>query len=116
MIQNLKHRVVGLISLARMATDFSNPNRETIDKNFLEAIKDIDKEAGLGLMPGRVVKFSVADGFAYYVVYTVGPRYVNLFHLPYGDNYKSPHVSDDGHAARSVVEKLVEFQDAFTAS
>jgi len=61
-------------------------NRERYNA-FWKSVGDLDKSVGDGLVPGRLVKWQVADGYACYIVVKVGKTLTQLQHLPEGDGY-----------------------------
>jgi hypothetical protein len=53
--------------------------------NKLEELADKQPEA---VVPGRTIRFSVADGYAHYVITKVGKRDVVVKHVDIGDGYR----------------------------
>jgi hypothetical protein len=58
-----------------------------------ERVLNLSKSVGKGLVPGKLVQWSVADGRASYLVKKVGVRSTELAHLPFGDGYGFAGVS-----------------------
>lgn len=74
------------------------------------AINKLDESVGKGLKVGRVVRFSVADGYACYFVIGIGRQFVALQHIPLADCYTSQAVFQ-GRAMRGTVENLLKWTD-----
>ena len=52
---------------------------------FMDYISRMDKEVSSIANDGRLLKFSVADGYAFYEVISINPP--KLRHIPAGDNW-----------------------------
>ena len=69
----------------------------------LEAISD---QAPEGVSVGRMIRYQVADGYAFYVITRVFGSSVSVAHVPFGDAWTSPVVRGGkmtyGHAADAV--------------
>ncbi len=64
-----------------------------------------------GLVPGRMVKYQVADGYAHYVVVSVSPQVSYLRHVPFLDGYQSPAVGRDGAILTSTLRDHLQYED-----
>ena len=92
-----------------------NPDFEAMLRDediFWKEVEAADKKLGPGLQIGRLVQWSVADGYASYLVDKITPRTVHLLHIPFGDGYQSPAVFQ-GKAPRKAVEIMIGFSDRF---
>ena len=81
------------------------------EKALWDAIEKLHKDAGPGLVPGRHLRFQVADGYAHYIVTKVGKRLISVEHLDYLDGYCSEAVYD-GKMMRGVAEKQLGWDEA----
>jgi hypothetical protein len=117
----IKAKIDEILTLCRADNDatkkFGSAEHKAADLKYWEAITALDKEAvqGLyadkGVMPGRLLRFGVADGYAYYIVLRVNKKTCKLVHLPYGDGYRFQGVGDDGEVLRDVVEDNLAWAD-----
>ena len=98
------------------AVPFSAPNYAVYDsraeqareKQHREDLKAHLIEMGYkGKHTGKIVRFSVADGYAQYMLADGKGRYGGSFliHLPYGDGYRFPGV--EYHPKSAIVERIV---------
>ena len=85
--------------------------REQHDE-LLKKLDALDAKCRPGLNLGRLVSFSVADGYAYYVVSGIGPEIVQLEYIPVGDDYESVAVCD-GKCFRKTVERMLQFAELY---
>jgi len=65
------------------AMKWDNPLRDGQDKMLWQRIDALQVEIGGGLVPGRHLRWNVADGYAHYLVVKVNKRDVELVHLDY---------------------------------
>jgi len=120
--KEVKPRVDAILSLCRMVNSFvgkfgSDEHRKA-DDAFWVACKALDNDAVLGLsdngdrcVPGRLLRFSAGEGYAYYIIEKVLKNHVKVIHLPYGDNYKVSYVNRDGEADKMIVEDMIRWND-----
>jgi len=83
-----------LPSLTFNAADWRNSDHEVAMRELLSGDKP-------------VIKFSVADGFAYYLVVSMSP--LKLQHIPYGDEY-AVHDAMIRGLRKNDVENMLERQ------
>lgn len=57
------------------------------DESFWKQVEQLQTDIGDGLVPGRHLRWNVADGYAHYLVVKVNKRDVELVHLDYMDGY-----------------------------
>ena len=69
------------------------------------------KSLGEGLHPGRILKFSYADGYACYMVKEVKPRSVTLIHCPFCDAWHHPMIVNS-KITRILAEQTIAREDA----
>src|SRR5258706_269957 len=105
--KTLKQRIDEILVLCRAAhnaimADYNSVEAKAADVKFWEAITALDKEAVSGLgpkdnrcVPGRLVKFAVADNYARYIILRVNKKTCKVVHLPYMDAYRSPAVNGE---------------------
>ena len=79
---------------------------------LLKRMQALDKQNKPGLQIGRMVIFSVADGYAYYFVVNISTEIVNLEYIPMPDLYESVAVCD-GKCFRKTVERTLHFSDNY---
>lgn len=79
-------------------------------ESLLKSLDALDAKCRPGLNIGRLVCFSVADGYAYYVVSNIGAEVVQLEYIPLGDDYESIAVCD-GKCFRKTVERILKFDE-----
>lgn len=81
-----------------------------------DRITALDTKVGAGLQVGRLLKFSVADGYACYIVTEIGTREVKVKHIPLHDGYEFSGAWDNGRGDTlipiQVAEKTVGWSDA----
>jgi hypothetical protein len=82
-----------------------------IEDSLYREVAQIDKEVGKGLHVGRMIILPHADGYAYYWVWEVKPRTVQLVSLPFGDGWCSPVVSDSGTLSVKRAEDYLRWDD-----
>lgn len=88
------------------------------DDKLEDEMMAFDKEAGSGLCVGRVLRFSVADGYATYIVTKIRKNDVVVEPIPLCDGYRSPAVglSADKRnyiVLRSSAEESIHWADTF---
>jgi hypothetical protein len=87
--------------------------QETALMHHLEAISDRAPE---GVSVGRIIRYQVADGYAFYVITRVSGSSVSVAHVPFGDAWTSPVVRGGkltyGHAA-DAVQKAAAMRNLF---
>jgi len=83
--KRIEHIVEFASALSAMKWD--NPLREDRDKMLWQMIDALQVEIGEGLVPGRHLRWPVADGYAHYIVVKANKRFVELVHLDYMDGY-----------------------------
>lgn len=125
--KEVKPRVDAILALCRTANSFvgkfgSDEHRKA-DDAFWDACKALDNDSVLGLsdngdrcVPGRLLRFSAGEGYAYYIIEKVLKNHVKVIHLPYGDNYKVSYVNRDGEADKMIVEDMIRWNDELTAA
>ena len=105
--KRIEHIVEFAASVNSMKWD--NPLRDGQDKMLWQRIDALQVEIGGGLVPGRHLRWNVADGYAHYLVVKVNKRDVELVHLDYMDGYwfQGCWQDDDGrvYCARPVAEQ-----------
>lgn len=79
------------------------------DALYQELLATVPEEGGL--VPGKIVEWPVADGYAVYVVEEVGPTVCKMLHVPYGDAWRSPCVDQDGNCLTSIAAEAVRIAD-----
>jgi hypothetical protein len=84
---------------------------EDVIFNKLCDLSDKQPEA---VVPGRVIRFQVADGYAHYVITKVGKRDVVVKHVDIGDGYQYSGCYLDKNKncviPRPVVEKVLAWE------
>lgn len=70
----------------------------------------IDKAAGDGLVVGRQLSFSVADGAAFYFVTKVRKNDVVVTHVPYGDAWQWEGVHQNAKGELVIPRPIAERQ------
>lgn len=90
--------------------DFDNWSKsdEVFDK-----ICELEKGLPIGVHKGKVCAWGVADGYAFYIVTEVGKDVCKLRHIPYGDGYRSPCVTESGKAFTETVELSIRRRDGW---
>lgn len=71
-------------------TSFFRDDWEKQIEDYIERVRDWCKSYHKGEYIGEVITFSVADGRAYYMVFSEKP--LKLLHLPIGDCWEFPYV------------------------
>jgi hypothetical protein len=77
--------------------------------NEMNALSD-----SLPYLVGKLVRFQVADGYAYYLITGAGERFVQVRQLPEGDDYQYSGVVN-GRLDRRVAERAISQEDAWKA-
>lgn len=87
--------------------------RKIADKEWDALINELDAAAGEGLV-NRHVRFSVADGYAHYIITKVNKTWCWVQHIDYSDGYR--YVGEiHGKIDRRVVESAVNWADRMKA-
>jgi hypothetical protein len=81
------------------------------ERAIREQIKALSASAGKGLAPGKHLRWQVADGYAEYIVSSVGKTACKLAHIPLGDGYRFMGVDRNGNCLTSVVKAAVEGEE-----
>ena len=88
------------------------------DVVFWEAYGKFENELGKGLTAGKMVKWSVADNYAYYFVVAVGVSFTEVMQIRYGDCWCWDGVFEEGgkllvptQVAKIAVEKSEKFEE-----
>jgi hypothetical protein len=87
----------------------------------LDAIDKLTSDVALQVrepvIPYRVLKFGVADGYAHYIITKVRKNEVVVTHLPLGDAYQfvGAYVNDRDELVipRRVAERILRYEDVF---
>lgn len=97
---------------------FGSAEHKAANLKFWEAMTALDSEAVQGLhgtdsrvVPGRLLKFGVADGYAYYIILKANKKTCKLVHLPYADGYHFQGVTGGCEVFRDVVEDNLAWAD-----
>lgn len=61
----------------------------TNETPFVQRLEDLSNALPDELIPGKMVSFQVADGYASYMIVRVGARDCVVRHIPYADCYHS---------------------------
>jgi len=76
---------------------------------------DLDDAAGAGLVPGRNIRFSVADGYAQYIVLKVLKTVVHVAHIALLDGYSfsGAYMDSAGNLClpRQVAQHALQWED-----
>jgi len=73
-----------------------------VDAEFLDHLRTRVTDMGFtGELAGEVVRFSVADGYACYMILSVKPA--KLMHLPLGDAWTVPDAHERGLTSKDLV-------------
>lgn len=89
---------------------FDDPNYKNADNKLWEMIEALDAKAGPGLVPGRHIKFGVADGYAHYIITKVNKTTIDVEHLPYMDAYHFMGVYE-GKIMAGIAARQLGWQD-----
>lgn len=92
------------IEAARLYQLPMTEERDQAEEALRAAISQLDARVGDTLAAGSALSFSVADGFALYLVDEVQAERVHCAHIELGDAYESYAVDDRGWCARRVAE------------
>ena len=115
MIDNIDNRIKIVLDLCQQVNEliknWGEPSHRKADKDFWECLKALNEEAGTGLQVGKHVRFSIADGYAHYIVRKVGVRKCQLVHIPYMDGYRSRIVGDNGDVNTDEIKPRIEFEE-----
>ena len=79
---------------------------EVFNKRQEKLLTDLKKGVGRNKIVGSIIKFQVADGYAFYRVESEKP--LSLSHIPYGDAYQIPEAYMRG-LTLSDVKDLLEY-------
>jgi hypothetical protein len=94
------------------AVPFPKANYEdykTSDKAQTAAYKALEDRSNSlpdGELVGALVQFQIADGYAVYVVSSVGANTVELKHVPYGDGYQIPAAHMRGLTKKDIAQQV----------
>lgn len=112
---DLKIRIDTILSrcrnVTRLISEWGSDEQKAADSLFWNDIKALNEEAGEGLQPGKHVRFSVADGYAHYIVKKIGKRNCQLVHVPYMDSYQSNLVNAHGEIDTDEIKPRIEFEE-----
>ena len=115
MVENIKERIeaIQVLCLAanKLISKWGSDEQKAAEKALWQAIGNMEKEAGPGLQPGKLVKFAQADNYARYIVEKVGKKTCKLVHLDYMDGYRSPAVSAKGDCWTDEVKGRIEWEE-----
>lgn len=125
--KEVKPRIDAVLALCHVVTKmvgkFGSDEHRKADDAFWDACTALDKDAKIsgnvtfdGTTPGRLLRFSVGDGYAYYFIEKVLKNHVKVIHIPYGDAYQSPAVNRDGEADKMTVEDMIQWTDELLAA
>ncbi len=107
--EKIINEIEEIISLCNQGFD------EEKHKFASERITKLNNLVGTGTVPGRVVRFQVADGYALYFIVKVLKSKVQVAHIPLYDGYQFAGViqSRDGYLylPRQVAEKSLRWDD-----
>lgn len=82
-------------------------------------IKALQKQVGAGVVVGKLLKFSVADGYALYLITKVLKSTVQVVHLPLGDAWHFQGVYENNSGVlclnRKVAEKTIKWHEGLEA-
>lgn len=103
-----------ILAVAKRAQDASEAKRKSDYKwdwkaeereinQLCDEMNAINKAAGPGLVIGRLLQFSVADGHAFYIVTKVRKNDVVVEWIPMGDDYFSPAVGLSADKTKWIV-------------
>lgn len=83
---------------------------DRLDKIFDDYLEKISSK--LGFEVGRLVRWPVGDGYAWYVLLKIGKNTCELSHVPVGDAWSSPVVCR-GKALTGAVKQAINWVDGF---
>lgn len=98
--------------IKEMVNDFisiSDWNKRTQKEDDL--INFIEKKFENKPVPGNILKFSVADGYGYYLLIEYNEEICILEHLPICDGYKSPAVTSEGKIFTETVDEYFMWKE-----
>jgi hypothetical protein len=108
----MKDIINQLLSHCDVASDYTEASdetrRQTAEDSFWKLLGELDASVGEDLVPGKHVRFSAGDGYAYYVVVKVGKRTTTVVHLPIGDAWRFAG-EDGGKIPTAIVAKNLRF-------
>ena len=78
---------------------------------LVDQLQENDRNLRPRIVPGRILRFSVADGEALYLLTHVGRKVCRLLHIPFLDEYRSPAVSPSGKMLTETVKHHIEGSD-----
>jgi hypothetical protein len=99
--------------IQQMAVDVSTmgyitPEAKVKEKEFWAAVDALGKAAD-GLV-GKHIQFSVADGYAHYIIVKANKQTVKVAHLSIMDAYHFQGVNENGLLFRSVAERQLRWE------
>lgn len=80
------------------------------ENKVLEYLMEHTMNLPKGDIKGGVIRFSVADGYAYYLVTKLRP--LTIMHLPFGDAYSIPYAHVRGLNKADIVNQM-EIEKSF---
>ena len=115
MIDNLDIKIDIILSRCRNANrlraEYGSEEQKAADSLFWRDINALNAEAGIGMLPGKHIRFSVGDGYAHYILKKIGRTTCWLVHIPYGDAYRSNLVGGSGEINTDELEPRIEFEE-----
>ena len=118
MIVNIEERINVLLAICQTANktikDWGSESQKAAEKTLWQAMRQLEEDAGIGVVPGKFVKFAVGKGYARYIIKSISGnrKHVSLIHLPYPTDDKSPAVNNKGQCDYDEVAGRVEFEDS----
>ena len=107
--KEVQYHIQTIVDLSNKPMDYQG-DYMTQYKDIEKRIDALNKAVGKGLRPGRVLQFSVADGYALYFVTKVGKSFTDVTHIGLGDGYCYSGVID-GQLDTRVALREIEWDD-----
>ncbi len=115
-IGNIDERINAVLALCQAANKqikaWGSKEHKAAESALWKAMRQLEEDAGPGVVPGKFVKFAVGGGYAKYIVKNVkNKKHVTLVHLPYCEALKSPAVNAKGDCDYAEVEGRIEWEE-----